>query len=449
MQEHSNGTSQLKPIFGINVIGYVSSNLSLGITARHFIKLFIEKGIPVSVFDIDYQSAPNAKSNEYEALTIKPGTELPYSINIFFIALRNLPALFLNQKPGIFSQERLNVGLIWCEETALPKRCCEALRLFDVILTGSHFVRQVYDTNISDILTVPCIHPLFLPSNISPDRDRFGLPKDRLLFVSSFDPHSDPARKNPFGAIDAFMTAFPECPNDNEQPHLIIKLNNAEVKSSTSDPLVLVNKLKIHCSNNPRIHFIAKSLSYTDVLSLYASCDVFVSMHRAEGLGLGLLECMALGKPVIATAWSGNMSFMKHTNSCLVGYDLVPYSALDANNPDKLGKKALWAEPHIDEAVDWMKKLASDDLLRRRIGEQASIDARTYHEAAERIEFMDELIVILEEKKFMKRRQNEKVKNLSALRQAQQDFIYYGWDGVKRRIEDVLNRHLLWRYKKP
>jgi hypothetical protein len=33
---------------------------------------------------------------------------------------------------------------------------------------------------------------------------------------------------------------------------------------------------------------------------------------------------MALGKPVIATGWSGNMSFMNHTNACLVGYDLVP-----------------------------------------------------------------------------------------------------------------------------
>ena len=447
MQDFSNSSSQLP--FGINVIGYVSSNLSLGITARHFIKLFLDKGIPVSVYDIDFHRAPNARSSEYEDLMVAPGTELPYSINLFFIALRYLPNLFLHPLPGIFSSNRLNVGLIWCEETVLPKRCREALRLFDVVLAGSHFVRQVFATNISDILTVNCIHPLFLPSGIVVNRPRFNLPADRLLFVSSFDTHSDTARKNPFGAVDAFLAAFPECPEKDNQPHLVIKLNNAEIKSSINDPMALVDQLKSRCAGNSRVHFFAKSLSYPDVLSLYASCDIFVSMHRSEGLGLGLLECMALGKPVIATAWSGNMSFMKHTNSCLVGYDLKPYAGEDAKgSPDQLRKKAIWAEPHIDEAADWMKKLAGDRALRERIGLQAKHDASSYHEIAERIEFMDELTAILEEKTFLRRRQRDKTTNLSALRQAQQDFIFFGWAGMKRRIEDVLNRHLLWRFKK-
>jgi glycosyltransferase involved in cell wall biosynthesis len=32
---------------------------------------------------------------------------------------------------------------------------------------------------------------------------------------------------------------------------------------------------------------------------------------------------MALGKPVIATQYSGNLDFMTHDNSFLVSYDLV------------------------------------------------------------------------------------------------------------------------------
>ncbi len=447
MQYFSNSNSQLP--FGINVIGYVSSNLSLGITARHFIKLFLEKGIPVSVYDIDYHRAPNARSTEYENLTILPGTELPYSINLFFIALRYLPNLFLHPLPGVFSSYRINVGLIWCEETVLPKRCIEALRLFDVVLAGSHFVRQVFATNIPDILTVNCIHPLFLPSDIVSNRSRFDLPVDRLIFVSSFDPHSDPARKNPFGAIDAFLAAFSECPEKDNQPHLVIKLNNAEIKSNFNDSNALIDQLKSRCAENHRVHFINKSMAYSDVLSLYASCDVFVSMHRSEGLGLGLLESMALGLPVIATAWSGNMSFMKHTNSCLVGYDLTHYAGEDAKDgPDQLIKKAIWADPHIDEAADWMRKLAGDRTLRERIGSQAKHDATLYHEAAERIDFMEELIAIMEEKTFLRRRRLDKTTNLSALQHAQQDFIFHGWAGIKRRIEDVLNRHLFWRFKK-
>jgi len=434
--------------FGINVIGYVSSNVSLGITARHFIKLFLDKGIPVSVYDIDYHRAPDARSTEYDSLTVKPGTELPYSINIFFLSMGQLPRLFLNPPTGVFSSARINVGLIWCEETIIPKRYREALHLFDVVLAGSHFVRQIFDTNVSDILTLDCVHPLFIPEDIVADRYRFNLPNDRLLFIASFDPHHDTARKNPFGAIDAFLAAFPEKSEESSLPHLVVKLNNTEIKTHHFDPMALVDELKARCAGNSRVHFIAKSLSYSEVLSLYDSCDVFVSMHRAEGLGLGLLECMALGKPVIATAWSGNMSFMKHTNSCLVGYDLVPYSGMAAKGVDQLGKKALWAEPHLDEAADWMKKLANDENLRQCIGLKAMDDAKTYHETSERIEFMDELKAILEEKAFLQRRQQNKTIDLSALKQAQQDFNYFGWTGMKRHIEDILNRHLLWRFKK-
>ena len=58
-------------------------------------------------------------------------------------------------------------------------------------------------------------------------------------------------------------------------------------------------------------------------MALYASCDVFVSLHRAEGFGLTIAEAMALGKPTIATAYSANMDFTTPGNSYLVRYDLV------------------------------------------------------------------------------------------------------------------------------
>jgi len=438
----------MTPSFGINVIGYVSSNVSLGITARHFIKLFLDKEIPVSVYDIDYNRAPNAKSNEFDSLTIKPGTELPYSINLFFLSMGQLPDFFLNPPSGIFSPDKTNAGLIWCEETVIPKKYCEALRLFDVLMAGSHFVRQVFNTNISDILTIDCIHPLFLPSGTLGDRNRFNLPKDKLLFISSFDPHHDPERKNPFGAIDSFLTAFPESSGENDLPHLVVKLNNAEIKSHHCDPMALVNQLKNRCTDNPRVHFIAESLSYPDVISLYASCDVFVSMHRAEGLGLGPLECMSLGKPVIATAWSGNMSFMTHTNSCLVGYDLVPYTGMAENGPDQLGTKAVWAEPHIDEAADWMQKLASDKEMRQKIGQQAAQDTVQYQKAAECALFIDELKAISNEKSFLARRKQDKTQNLAALKQAKLNFDFYGWSGFKKRIKYNLDKYLLWRFNK-
>ena len=68
---------------------------------------------------------------------------------------------------------------------------------------------------------------------------------------------------------------------------------------------------------------IDRYLDPLDNSSLIALCDCYVSLHRAEGFGLGPAEAMWLGKPVIATGYSGNLDFMTPTNSLLVDYRLV------------------------------------------------------------------------------------------------------------------------------
>ena len=55
--------------------------------------------------------------------------------------------------------------------------------------------------------------------------------------------------------------------------------------------------------------------------ALTAACDCYVSLHRAEGFGFTMAEAMYLGKPVIATGYSGNLDFMTAENSYLVDYE--------------------------------------------------------------------------------------------------------------------------------
>jgi glycosyltransferase involved in cell wall biosynthesis len=109
------------------------------------------------------------------------------------------------------------------------------------------------------------------------------------------------------------------------------------------------------------------------VLGLYDSCDVIVSLHRSEGLGLSLLEGMSLGKPVVGTAWSGNMDFMGAEDSALVPYTLVDM-AVPAWSPyhrRSLGVPARWAEPDVAAAAEWMRRLAGDRALRSQLGDAA------------------------------------------------------------------------------
>src|SRR5204863_9436312 len=82
---------------------------------------------------------------------------------------------------------------------------------------------------------------------------------------------------------------------------------------------------------------------------------------------------MCLGKPVIATNWSGNSDFMTSKNSCTVGYELVP---LDRDHgPYEKGQR--WADPDVEEAASYMRALVDDPSYAARIGAQARETIRT------------------------------------------------------------------------
>lgn len=92
-------------------------------------------------------------------------------------------------------------------------------------------------------------------------------------------------------------------------------------------------------------------LSRPEMYALTNLCDVFVSLHRAEGFGLNILEAMAMEKPVIVTKYSSNMDYTEDSNSFLVDYKLVAIEK-DAG-PYKRGN--VWAEPDIDCAARQMR----------------------------------------------------------------------------------------------
>jgi glycosyltransferase involved in cell wall biosynthesis len=98
--------------------------------------------------------------------------------------------------------------------------------------------------------------------------------------------------------------------------------------------------------------------------------DAYVSLHRSEGFGLGLAEAMALGKPVIGTAYSGNLEFMNAGNSCLVGYSLVDVGSDAYPYPDG----QVWAEPDVEAASYYMRRLVEDPRFATELGRRAADD---------------------------------------------------------------------------
>jgi hypothetical protein len=103
-----------------------------------------------------------------------------------------------------------------------------------------------------------------------------------------------------------------------------------------------------------------------------------VSLHRSEGFGLTMAEAMYLGKPVIATAYSGNLDFMTDENSYLVDYELVPIGADAAPYPPG----GEWAEPDVEHAARLMRRVFEDQAESRDRGARAASAIRETHSAA-------------------------------------------------------------------
>jgi glycosyltransferase involved in cell wall biosynthesis len=126
------------------------------------------------------------------------------------------------------------------------------------------------------------------------------------------------------------------------------------------------------CAENPNIILIDKVLPESDILMLQAATDVFVSLHRSEGFGLNLAECMAAGKLVIGTNFSGNIDFMNETNSLLIDFDMrrVAYDEYIA------GEGQWWADPKHESAVEAFRRASNDTTLRIKLGKAAQHDIK-------------------------------------------------------------------------
>jgi len=163
-----------------------------------------------------------------------------------------------------------------------------------------------------------------------------------------FDFDSHVARKNPEAVIKAFQYAFSK--SFKNSVSLVIKSINGDHHPNEHRTL---NKL---IEGDSRIIHIQKVLPHYENSALMHCCDCYVSLHRSEGFGLTIAEAMLIGKPVITTGYSGNLDFATDETALLVDYKLIPVEQGDY----PYAKGDMWAEPDIEQAGDYMRKLVSD-----------------------------------------------------------------------------------------
>jgi glycosyltransferase involved in cell wall biosynthesis len=192
-----------------------------------------------------------------------------------------------------------------------------------------------------------------------------------VLFT--FSASSSDARKNPWAVIEAFRRAF-QPDEQGTTAHLVIKANDLD-----RFPELATHLVQAIASVNGTL--LSRQMSRADMDCLLATCDIYASLHRSEGFGLGMAEAMAMGKPVIATGYGGNVDFMPPGSAALVGYDIRPITHQDhrfgAEFGDWYTAGQLWAEPNVDQAARWLRWLAGSEKRRRAMGIRAAEAVRT------------------------------------------------------------------------
>ena len=253
------------------------------------------------------------------------------------------------------------VGFWFWELEQIPRYWVEQAQWFDEIWAATDFVADAIRRDVTERPVVKIRTPVAVPIlERAYTRAEFGLRENCCLFMFSFAYASFATRKNPAATIRAFRVAFPL---GTESVQLLIKSSQSEFYAAQRDALVAL------AAADSRIIFLDQHLTRAQFNGLQSTIDCYISLHRCEGLGLGLAECMAQGKPVIATAYSGNLEFMNHDNSMLVDYHLIPVR--EGEFPDYIGQ--VWAEPSVEHAASLMRSVYSRP---QRAAEMGQVGAR-------------------------------------------------------------------------
>ncbi|MDR3531754.1 MAG: glycosyltransferase family 4 protein [Rhodopila sp.] len=337
------------PPDGIAIAGELTRASGLGESARLMAAAARRLGLPVWTVDLPppVDASPEV---EIQAPAMPPaGVPLVLHVNAPMLPLALL------RLPAALTRNRFIIGYWAWEMPEVPPEWRPALACVSRVWVPSRFTAAALEPLLpGQVRVVPPPLAVVPPVTSSLGRAAFGLPEDAVVVLVSFDLASSFARKNPFAAIAAFRGAF----GDRSDRILVLKVSHPE-----HAPADFARLAGMACASNIRLD--TRILPPEDRHALTACADIVLSLHRGEGFGLVMAEAMLLGKPVIATGWSGNTDFMNSINAALVGYRLVP--ARD----DRLVYRGLWAEPDVVEAADWLRALADDAGLRRRMGERA------------------------------------------------------------------------------
>ena len=348
---------------GLNIAGFLTADLGVGESARCMVRAADAAGIPSALIPLKLHCKNRLGDPTYTARLQETN---PFPVNIVHLDPPASPDLDHHHGKK-FRTGHYNIAYWAWELPEFPDAWLPHFSFFDEVWCPSEFVRSAIAAKSPlPVITMP--HAISFAPPAGDGRARFGLPAGKFLFLSLYDLNSYSERKNPRGTIEAFRRSG----LDANGAALVIKVQN--IAGNEADFAAL--QAALH--DLPGAILLTDTLSREEVYLLESACDCFVSLHRSEGFGLAVAECMALGKPVISTNWSATAEFVTAQTGCPVNFTLTTLTR--SHGPYSKGQ--VWAEPDLAHAASWMRQLAANRALGHSLGQAARLAIETHFSPA-------------------------------------------------------------------
>lgn len=342
---------------GMNIVGFLTAELGVGESARCMVRAADAAAIPSALVPLKL-NCKNRMGEQVFAARLQDDN--PYDVNVVHIDPPASRDIDHHHGKG-FRAGKYNIAYFAWELPEFPDTWVPSFDYFDEVWCPSDFTSAAIAMKSPlPVITMPHSVIVTPPAGTTAElRDKLRLPRDQFLFLTLFDLNSYSARKNPRAAIEAFRQSGLA----GRGAALVLKVQN--VAGNEAD----FAALQASVSDLPGTVLLTETLSRADITALEAACDVFVSLHRSEGYGLAVAECMALGKPVISTDWSATAEFVTPENGCPVRAKLVTLE----QNHGPYAKGSTWADPDPAHAAEYMRTLFADRALAARLGAAAKV----------------------------------------------------------------------------
>lgn len=364
------------------IAGEVSRASGLGEGARVMHQALEKHHISSQLLDISPYSFSFSQYREaYQLLS-----EYLYAPLILHINAPQIPYALLSL-PRRFLKHRKIIGYWAWELEVLPKDWEVGFQFVHEIWVPSQFVANAIKPwankkqKIVRVVPHPIADRIAHPvQNI--DRALLGLPENKIIILVSFNLSSSFVRKNPLGAILAFLKT---CEHDRSVC-LVLKITYSEYYRE--DMAKIMSAIQGH----DNIIVNTSLLSAAENQALFHHADIVLSLHRSEGFGLVPAEAMLCGKPVVSTDWSATAEFIDDTCGIPVNYNLIPVQ--DSREVYQLSN-AYWAEPDYDIAAQAINKLVFNSYYRFALGDVACKRAREQFDSQSLIKGLSAIGVVM------------------------------------------------------